>query len=328
MLALEKARRLAGEGFRTLLVCFNQRLAAELIRETADVDAPAGLIVTTFHRLCERLGTEAGLLPPRPREPIPAEWWNETLPGALERGCAEGRIEHFDAVIVDEGQDFDLRWLRALAGLLPGPDDGILWVFHDPGQAVLRDDPVGALGLPVVELHENLRNPASVAELSARFYVAGETVSALRDDGGPRHRIVIAEPGEPTLVALRKELHRLVQEEQVPGFRIAVLVGCSMSESEVWRRGEFGNELLVNEAFHDDGRLKGLPPEHLPEEPSEILCETIRRFKGLEREVVILVELNPATPRLDQVLYAGLTRATTHLTVIAPPELEGRLRGG
>ena len=31
MLAAAKARRLAREGYRTLLVCFNQRLAAELI---------------------------------------------------------------------------------------------------------------------------------------------------------------------------------------------------------------------------------------------------------------------------------------------------------
>ena len=83
MLAAEKARRLAREGYRTLLVCFNQRLATSLIRELEDAPAPAGLDVTTFHRLCERLGTEAGVLPARP-DPIPQGWWDETLPGALE----------------------------------------------------------------------------------------------------------------------------------------------------------------------------------------------------------------------------------------------------
>ena len=61
---------------------------------------------------------------------------------------------------------------------------------------------------------------------------------------------------------------------------------------------------------------------------AEVLFETIRRFKGLERDVVVLVELSPDARRLEQLLYTGLTRATTHLTVIAPPALVGRLHGG
>jgi DNA helicase IV len=54
--------------------------------------------------------------------------------------------------------------------------------------------------------------------------------------------------------------------------------------------------------------------------------ETIRRFKDLERDVVILVELSADARRLEQLLYTGLTRATMHFTVIAPAGLVGRLR--
>ena len=60
MIAVGKARRLAAEGYRTLLVCFNQRLASDLDRELRDTPAPGGLLVTTFHRLCERLASQAG----------------------------------------------------------------------------------------------------------------------------------------------------------------------------------------------------------------------------------------------------------------------------
>jgi UvrD-like helicase C-terminal domain len=49
------------------------------------------------------------------------------------------------------------------------------------------------------------------------------------------------------------------------------------------------------------------------------------RFKGMERQVVVLVELPTAGERLDELLYVGLTRATTELVVIAPPELARRL---
>ena len=53
--------------------------------------------------------------------------------------------------------------------------------------------------------------------------------------------------------------------------------------------------------------------------------ETIRRFKGMEREVVVLVELPTEGDRLDELLYVGLTRATTELVVIAPPEVARRM---
>jgi hypothetical protein len=45
----------------------------------------------------------------------------------------------------------------------------------------------------------------------------------------------------------------------------------------------------------------------------------------MEREVVVLVELPTDGDRLDELLYVGLTRATTELVVIAPPALARRL---
>ena len=322
MLAAEKARRLAREGYRTLLVCFNQRLATSLIHELEEAAAPAGLDVTTFHRLCERLGAEAGVLPVRP-DPIPQGWWDETLPGALEAAIVARPDPRYHAVVVDEGQDFELRWLELLGRLLVDPDD-IFWVFHDPGQALIRADVVAGLGLERHELFENHRNPESIAALAGRFYRGGEEVVATRETG-LRYRVYAADPGADTLERLRVELHRLVQEEQVAPWRIAVLSGGTAATSEVWRHRRFGNAVLCNEAIDDDGRSKGLPPEAVPDEPDEVLFETIRRFKGMEREVVILVELPTEGERLDELLYVGLTRATTELVVIAPPTLARRL---
>jgi superfamily I DNA/RNA helicase len=132
--------------------------------------------------------------------------------------------------------------------------------------------------------------------------------------------VITAEPGDETLEALRKTLHRLLEEERVSPWRIAVLSGVTPTASGAWRRRRFGNAVL-----QDDGRSKGLAPEAVPDEPDEVLFETIRRFKGMEREVVILVELPVVGDRLDELLYVGLTRATTELVVIAPPELARRL---
>jgi hypothetical protein len=322
MLAAERARRLAREGYRTLLVCFNQRLATSLIHELQDVQAPAGLDVTTFHRLCERLGAEAGVLPARP-DPIPQGWWDETLPGALEAAIDGMPAGRYHAVVVDEGQDFEARWFELLQRLLVDPGD-VFWVFHDSGQALIRADVVAGLGLERHELFENHRNPESIAALAGRFYHGGEEISALRETGR-RHTLLTAEPGDETLEALRRTLHRLVEDERVPPWKIAVLSGATATASGVWRHRRFGNAVLCNSALRDDGSSKGLAPEDVPDEPDEILFETIRRFKGMEREVVVLVELPTEGERLDELLYVGLTRATTELVVIAPPELARRL---
>jgi superfamily I DNA/RNA helicase len=325
MLAAEKARRLAREGYRTLLVCFNQRLATTLLRELGSTEAPGGLEVTTFHRLCERLGQAAGVLSARPT-PIPQGWWDETLPTALQDAIDALPSERFHAVVVDEGQDFARGWLETLDFLLQSPGEDTLWIFHDPGQALYRDDVVGELGLERIELHENWRNPESVAGLAARFYHGGEEVSAFRE-GGIRHRVIEAEPGHATIEALRKTLHELTEMEKVPPWEIAVLSGGSAERSEAWRARHFGNVVLANEAIHDDGSSRGLPHEDVADEPTDcIVFESIRRYKGLEREVIVLVELPETGARLDELLYVGLTRATTQLVVIAPPGLAVRLR--
>ncbi len=211
----------------------------------------------------------------------------------------------------------------------PGSD--VFWVFHDPGQALYREDVVGAIGLEPMALFENHRNPGAVAALAERFYRGGEGVFATREaeEGSGSVRILEAEPGAATVEAVRRELHRLTVEEKVPPFRIAVLSGGSAEKSDVWKTRTFGNTVLWNEAIDDAGRSRGLPPEKVAEEPDDVvLFESVRRFKGLERDVVVLCELPVEHDRLDELLYVGLTRATTHLTVIAPPQLAARLRGG
>jgi hypothetical protein len=329
IVAVEKARRFAREGFRTLYVCFNQPLATAILRDVEQLttDDPASaerLQVSTFHRLCETLGTQAGVLTPKPADP-PRTWWDETLPAALLAGIDALPGERFHAIVVDEGQDFELAWLESLQFLLEDPEHDVLWVFHDPGQALFRDDRVAELGLPKLELFHDYRCPAPVSELAARFYHGPGEPLALAP-GGLAPRLIVAAPGDETVDALRVELHRLTLKEGIRGWQIVVLSGRSATDSAVWRARTYGNQVLWNGAIDDAGRSLGLPADEVPDEPADVIrFETIRRFKGLEREVVVLCELPEAGERLDQLLYVGLTRATTQLVIIAPPELSQRL---
>jgi hypothetical protein len=326
MLAAEKARRLARQGFTTLLICFNAPLARMLAEATADVAAETGqLTVATFHQLCQDLGREAGVLGERP-EPVTQVWWDETLPNALVE-AGERLGPRFHAIVVDEGQDFAPDWLLALEALSFGGRDDVLYVFHDPAQAIYREDVVGQLGLTEYPIGMNCRNAQSIHALVARFAEGGLESIALRDDGRVPE-LIEADGPAATLEALRKVLHRLRVEEDVPPWHIAVLTGARLEESAVWRQRRFGNEVLDNPAVDDQGKHLGAAAHETPELASDaILCDTIRRFKGLERPVVVLVELDGVAPdKLDALLYVGASRARQHLVVIGSATVLGRLR--
>ena len=328
MLAAEKARRLAREGFRTLLICFNAPLARMLADSVAPVVADTGrLDVTTFHQLCQDLGREAGLLGERP-DPVPQSWWDETLPTALF-AAIEGLGPRYHAIVVDEGQDFAPDWLLALEALSEGGREDVLYVFHDPAQAIYREDVVGQLGLQEYVLDLNCRNAQPIHRLVARLAGGGLATDALRADGREPERIE-ADGEAAVLEALRRTLHRLRVEEDVPPWHIAVLTGARLERSAVWRQRRFGNEVLANPAVDEAGRHLGIAAHETPELPSDaILCDTIRRFKGLERPVVVLTELEDIEPeKLERTLYVGASRARQHLVVIGSPAVLGLLRGG
>jgi hypothetical protein len=322
MLAVEKARRLAHEGFRTLLVCFNSPLARLLADETRDVAATGYLDVLTFHQLAEDLGREAGTLGPKP-SPTTGEWFSHDLPDALDEAI-EVVGPRYHAIVVDEGQDFDANWLVSLEALLFEPQEDVLYVFHDPAQDIYRDDAVAGLGLSSFVLDLNCRNAAPIHELVARFADAQLAAEAMRTDGRPVEHIPADSP-EEVVEAVRVLLHRLVTTERLTPPDIAVLTGIALEDSAVWRHRRFGNQVLWNGAVDDTGRTLGLAASAVPEPPSDVvLCESIRRFKGLERPVVVIVELRPDDPKHDQLLYIGASRARHHLIIVG---VEGRNAG-
>jgi Nuclease-related domain/AAA domain/UvrD-like helicase C-terminal domain len=328
LVACEKARDLARQGFVTLLVCFNQPLARDMADQLEDeIESTNRLKVTTFHQLCEDLAREAGTLDPKPANPGSA-WFSTALPGGLLRAI-ETLGPRFNAIVVDEGQDFELDWLESLELLLHDPASDVLYVFHDPAQAVYRADRVASLGLARFELDEDCRNPGPIHDLVQRFYTGDVPTTALRE-GGLAPEVIEAAAGQPTIDALRATLHRLRHDEDVRPWEIAVLVGGSLEDSLIWQASghRFGNEVLWNGQVDDSGRLRGLAFSEVEPQPTDTtLVDSIRRFKGLDRSVVILAELRPDDPRLEQLLYIGLSRARHHLVVIAPAPLANRLRG-
>ncbi len=307
MIALKHAQRLAEEGFRTLLTCFNRRLADVLRSAAGNAE---GLSVDTFHSLCEERARRAGIeLPDYSGGGAPREYFESQLPGAFEEALQKDGTERFDAIVVDEGQDFRKDWLALLELAQADGPEGAFYLFYDDTQGIFHRDFEAPSKLLDVPLDRNLRNSRQIHELAMKFK-SGQAFEA----GGPEGRPVelIDTSGEQSTVReISKLLHRLIREEKVAPCDIAILSGRSVEHCSLAGAGKIGAfTLTADQTKH----------------PDRVLLESIFRFKGLERAVIILVDLSAAARRDAALPYVGITRAQSHLAIVDSPEFLDELR--
>lgn len=292
MLAIEKARRLAREGKRTLLVCYNDPLNAHL---RASIGSEPGLDVLTFHTLSRLAAEHAGIAP------APVED-DKAVATVLFDAMADVPSLRYDAIIADEGQDIRGDWWAAIeASLVP---DGILYVFYDDNQRLYDRShiPRDLLTFPLVG---NVRNTRQIVSVLRKYHSDGAALRA-RGPVGSSVELVAASPDQ-VVPELRRVLNRLISVEMVERASIAVLTARGRDRLAAIQAG-----------------LKGIPTR-LSEDPlsSAVLLETVRRFKGLESPVVIIVDVTEETA--GELKYVAYSRARSHLIVIGD---EGALPGG
>jgi superfamily I DNA and RNA helicase len=302
VLAVAKARRMADEGFRTLLVCYNRPLADHLARVCAGV---ARLQVMNFHQLCNRwidaaksfgrnfLTAAADAYPGR-------DTYDVHMPLAL--AYAVERIpERFDAIVVDEGQDFREEYWLPLEMLLSDPDKSPLCIFFDQNQNLyMRVSTFPIKDEPFV-LTANCRNTKVIHDAAYRFF-RGELTDP-PDIPGARIECIHA----PTLQAQADRIGalitRLIAVERVKPCDIAV---------------------LMLDAQDRAARYEALAHRPLPRPAAwgvetygtqqTVLLDTVNRFKGLEAAVVILWAIDTLPLQQNQeLLYVGLSRAKSIL---------------
>lgn len=290
LLAAEKAKRLAADGFETLLTCFNRPLADYLRGSLAGIDR---LDVLSFHQLCRRLAGEAGLPLPAASPWTQREW--DQVASLLEP--AELRLgPRYDALVVDEGQDFDDEWWLPLQMLLRDPDQGILYVFLDSNQAIYQRPGGLPEGLVPVPLWENWRNTREIFETVMRFY-RGDPIECRGPEGPPvEWRQVAARDRRRDLGAA---LHRLVREAGIAAREIVVLTPLALDRSAV--AGRCGAFFLTP----------------TPRAQDDVQVSTIHRFKGLDAKAVVICEVaSRDDASFLQLMYVACSRARSMLVVL------------
>lgn len=288
VIGAHRARVLSEQGLRVLMTCYNQPLAERLSEELAGTAASA----LTFHALCLKQARLTGR--PIPDNPTP-DWWQLEAADALVSAAEETDLR-FDAIIIDEGQDFAPNWFAALELLLSSPSDGFLVVLADSEQAVYRQDWEVIPGLVEYVLDVNCRSSLQIVKRVAAVF--GSELSGLGTEGPPPS-FLLAGDTEETFSIVQQAVAQLLDDEYLPPQSITVL--CPTRALVDRFRGSAAGSAIF-----------GAPGE------AGVGVETIHRFKGLESETVILciAGLDLSTSAGRMLAYVGLSRARSYLLVV------------
>ena len=167
LLAVAKAQQLAEAGLRTLLVCYNRALKDWLV-DTLTGEFEDLLSVQTYHNLVTELCEQTNVMFIDKENPPTQEMWDDVAPERLMDACdLLTTDEKFDAVIVDEGQDFKNLWWTSLESVFRDPENkSAYYIFFDTRQNLFVKDEFELPPElpPPFSLTTNCRNTTSIAE--------------------------------------------------------------------------------------------------------------------------------------------------------------------
>lgn len=301
-LALMKARELTRRGLRTALLCYSRGLARHFQLLTAQWpkgDRPA--YVGLFHDLPVTWGAPTE----KEYDGAPAEYYEEFLPAQLRELAATRPVgDLFDAIVVDEAQDFADLWWEGLVECLVEPQDAgesVLFVFTDEHQSVFDRDGRAPITLSPFPLDDNLRNTRTIAET---FAPLTPVVQTPRMDTGVPVRFVPCATDDAVATA-DDQIEPLLDEGWEPGDIALLTTGKRHPE----QRAQI--DLLDYDGYWDEFFAA-----------TDVFYGHVLNFKGLERRVVVLsVNGFQHWERSPLLMYVGLSRARTLLVVVGDPEL-------
>ena len=314
LLAFQRASELAAKGNRTLLICYNNLLGESLADNASEIEnleasSLFSFIARQIAKVKEMLGRdlskEAAIAYPS------SDLYDVQQPFAL--ALAAELIDKYDAIIIDEGQDFhDSYWMGVEDFLI---EDGYFYIFYDHNQRLYNKEAKFPINEAPFYLTHNCRNTSEIHAFCYLFYEGIETSAA--DISGGKVEFIEGINIEKQATKIHSLILNLLLEESV---------GCSQIK------------VLVNGGHQQMKHLKHLSQKPLPkpygwkekgssykiknfsnskEINSTIQLETIGRFKGLEADILILWGLEGLDIDRDRELfYVASSRAKSRLFIV------------
>lgn len=289
-LAVEKARRIASSGKRVALICYSRGLAEFLARRVetlARSQRPA--YVGTFHSLAVAWGVPPG------DDDDDSNYVEHRLPELmLAKAAGQSQFAWYDAIVVDEGQDFAESWWPVLLAALRDSVYGGLYVFSDEHQRVFARQGRPSVPMLTLDLTENLRNTKQIAQT---FKSLAPALIRLRGGNGDPVRFFNC-PSESALDSADAAIETLL-EEGWPPETLALLTTGARHDHQREQQAD-GQDAYWSSFWDSEYPFYG----------------HVLGFKGLERPAVVLaINGFGDHSRAQEMLYVGLSRARALLVV-------------
>ena len=309
VLAMRQAKDLAsgrggGARQRVGVVCYSYGLAEYLRRELlvgSRGKRPA------FVGTLEDLGRSWGV--PITGDRQDSRFWEMELPARMAEAAL--RLDdgaRFDAIIIDEAQDFADDWWTPLLNSLRDEQVGGLYAYSDENQRVFARFGRPPVAMVPLLLDHNLRNTRQIGE---SFVPLAPTSMELRGGDGPEVSFVPARVSEALEVA-DEQVEALLEEGWRPK-DIALITMGARHPVQAERQQTMGFAGYWDDFWSND----------------DIFYGHVLGFKGMERRAVVLcVNEDGTRDRGRERLYVGLSRATDRLVVVGDLAAIERMGGG
>ncbi|OWV15420.1 DNA/RNA helicase domain-containing protein [Fibrobacter sp. UWH1] len=310
-----EATRLAREGKRVVVLCYNDLLAEHMQQNFVEAGLDESQVVMSgFHKLAAkyvRLAKVKGVARKEPDDAKEKAEYFESMSVFFKKALEKLRGKKnrfFDALIIDEGQDFANDWLDTALLLLKDPEKGIVRFFYDSkqtlykGREVLGNAAINAM--PVMVLKRGFRSTKKILNwvhdvTDIRIPCYEDTVPGREVD------VRLYDKPEDQIEMLRKVVLDLKKKGVEPKDILVVSLrsknhsGLASLNDDVFQWSDVSdslNSLAIN-------------------------MVSAYRYKGLDKRVVILTDLEPSrndpgAPHSNaNLILVGATRAKEHLVV-------------
>jgi hypothetical protein len=298
VLAIWRLASLIRQGHRAIYVCFTKKLATYLRKSNPDLASSIFNVDKYFYAI---LG---GRVPED--EGASQEYFDTKLPNAVIDHASEWEeARRLDAIIVDEGQDFGETRLAAILSLLK-EQGGIYVYFADGAQDLFQDKEASAVGADVAyQLVHNCRNTTRINDRAN--HVSRKAVKHMPGAPEGAHPMVVTCPSATDIGRKAWEIAQVFRKEHD---RVAILSRRALAGSAMGPVVDYTDGRLVERL--DDWDKEG-----------GVLFSTIRGFKGLEADAVVLVDVDDLAMSASAgdhmalaELYVAMTRGCVALAVI------------
>lgn len=338
VLLVARARYLALRypDWRILVICYNKLLAGQIERLIKPLDYEADIEIYNYHKWAKDFISGKGSQyfsqynlkfdEMKASQESLDPFFRDYVPSLLNKVIDESKVDYYDAILIDEAQDFEKNWFFPLIKLL-NPKTNSLLVTCDGLQGIYArkrfywiDVGIHARGR-VTKFEKTYRNPATIGKLAFQFLMKDLDLLELieKEDEFLSTKEFIRKGGsaDVKVFSTRKEEHNFI---------IKVL-------ETLQRRG--GATLLLSPRKIEETMFKHPLTELMDKSSIEwhylkktgleekgIYVGTLQGTKGLEADTVIIPEIDKIkfNGYNRQLLYVGMTRALQSILLTASGE--------